>query len=174
MTQPQYARRVPRSPDLAEVAFATPPGEGPADSLDPLVQVEREITVLLRRTLEEVWKSVYDNGPLDRYTYPALALLHEHGPQGLSELTRRLGISKPTTSRHVARLAASGMVLTAPDGRDPRAMVVALTDAGGAHVERVRAARRERLAEVLGSWSHADGEALAELLGRLNRDLDRR
>lgn len=151
------------------MAFVTTPGGG----LDPLARVEREITVLLRRTLEEVWSNVYGSGPLDRYTYPVLALLHEHGPQGLTELTRRLGISKPTTSRHVARLGTAALVSTTPDGRDPRAVVVTLTTAGAAQVEKVRSARRERLGEVLRSWSPNDGEALADLLGRLNADLDR-
>ncbi|MFC4947811.1 MarR family winged helix-turn-helix transcriptional regulator [Pseudonocardia sp. GCM10023141] len=145
---------------------------GPATDRDPLARVEREITVLLRRTLEEVWAGGYGNGPVDRYTYPVLALLHEHGPQGLTELTRRLGISKPTTSRHVARLGAAALVATAPDRGDPRAVVVTLTPQGGAQVARVRTARRERLREVLRSWSDADGEALADLLARLNLDLD--
>lgn len=144
-----------------------------APALDPLARVEREITVLLRRTLEEVWSNVYGAGPVDRYTYPVLALLHDHGPQGLTGLTRRLGISKPTTSRHVARLGAAALVSTTPDGRDPRAVVVTLTATGAAHVQKVRAARRERLSEVLRSWTPEDGEALAELLGRLNADLDR-
>ncbi len=140
---------------------------------DALGRVEREITVLVRRTLEEVWSGGYGNGPVDRYTYPVLALIDEHGPQGLGELTRRLGVSKPTASRHVAKLAAAGLVTTRPD-RDPRAVLVDLTPAGDEQVARVRDVRRTGLAVVLTGWSDADGNALAALLARLNADLDRR
>lgn len=129
--------------------------------------------MLVRRTLEEVWSSGYGAGPVDRYTYPVLALVDEHGPQGLGELTRRLGVSKPTASRHVAKLAAAGLVTTRPD-RDPRAVLVELTAAGGAQVARVRDVRRAGLAAVLTGWSDGDGDTLATLLARLNADLDRR
>lgn len=140
---------------------------------DALARIEREITVLIRRTLEEVWAGGYGDGPVDRYTYPVLALLDEHGPQGLGELTRRLGVTKPTASRHVAKLGAAGLVTSRP-GRDPRAVVVDLTPGGDEQVRRVRAIRRTGLRAVLGTWSDADGDALADLLGRLNRDLDGR
>ncbi|MCW2719741.1 MAG: hypothetical protein QOG20_6798 [Pseudonocardiales bacterium] len=139
---------------------------------DALARVEREITVLIRRTLEEVWAGGYGDGPVDRYTYPVLALLDEHGPQGLGELTRRLGVSKPTASRHVAKLGAAGLVSTRPD-RDPRAVLVALTPAGDEQVARVRDIRHAGLRTVLSGWSDADGDALATLLSRLNVDLDR-
>jgi DNA-binding MarR family transcriptional regulator len=140
---------------------------------DAIDQVEREVTVLIRRTLEAVWASSYGNGPVDRYTYPVLALLDEHGPLVLGELTTRLGLTKPTVSRHVARLADAALVETRPERRDPRAMVVLLTAGGAEQVRRVREVRRTSLGEVLADWSEADSGALALLLGRLNAELDR-
>lgn len=104
---------------------------------------------------------------------PRLALLDEHGPQGLGELTRRLGVSKPTANRHVAKLGAAGLVSTRPD-RDPRAVRVSLTPAGDEQVVRVRDVRRVGPSAVLEGWSDRDGDALATLLARLNADLDRR
>jgi DNA-binding MarR family transcriptional regulator len=139
---------------------------------DPIERVEREITVLIRRTLEAVWSSGYGGTPVDRFTYPVMALLDGHGPLGLTELARRLGLSKPTTSRHVARLGADGLVRTRPDSRDVRAMVVALTPAGEEVVAHLRAARHARLAAVLGGWSDGDRDTLGALLARLNVDLD--
>ena len=139
---------------------------------DAIGRVEREMTVLIRRTLETVWASGYDDAPVDRYTYPVMALLDGHGPLGLTELARRLGLTKPTTSRHVARLGALGLVGTRPDRRDVRALVVALTPAGDAVVARLRAARHTRLAAVLDGWSDDDRDTLGALLARLNVDLD--
>jgi DNA-binding MarR family transcriptional regulator len=152
---------VPERPDQLVVGSVT------------LARVEREITVLLRRTFEEVWSTGYGDGPVDRWTYPVLALLDEHGPQGLTELTRRLGVTKPTVSRHVAKLGMAGLVTTRPD-RDPRAVVVVLTPAGDEQVARVSDIRREGMRDVLAGWSDADSDTLALLLARLNHDLDQR
>lgn len=139
---------------------------------DPIARVEREITMLIRRTLESLWSSGYRAPPVDRFTYPVLALLDAHGPLGLGDLTRRLGLSKPTTSRHVTRLAEAGLVDSRPDPRDVRAVIITLTPPGAAEVGRLRAVRRARLAQVLDDWSDADRHGLATLLARLNVDLE--
>ncbi|WP_433282478.1 MarR family winged helix-turn-helix transcriptional regulator [Pseudonocardia xinjiangensis] len=155
---------MPEHPDRPLVTLLTP---------DPVGEVERELTVFLRRTLESVWSRGYGDGPVDRYTYPVLVLLAERGPLGLGELAARLGLTKPTMSRHVARLAGATLVATRPDRRDTRAVTVMLTPEGAERVERVREVRRRTLATVLANWSEVDSEALAHLLGRLNADLDR-
>lgn len=85
---------------------------------------------------------------------------------------RRLGLTKPTTSWHVARLGGAGLVGTHPDPRDVRALVVGLTPAGEAMVARLRAARHAWLAAVLDRWSDGDRDTLGALLARLNVDLD--
>jgi DNA-binding MarR family transcriptional regulator len=159
-----YARFVPERPDLGAVTLITP---------DAIGRVEREVTVLLRRTLEAVWSSGYGEGPVDRYTYPVLAVLDAHGPLALAELTTRLGLSKPTVSRQVGRLGSAALVETCPAPHDPRAVVVSLTTQGAQEVRRVREARRKGLQEVLAGWSDADSDTLAGLLARLNADLDR-
>lgn len=128
--------------------------------------------MLLRRTLEDVWSRGYGDGPIDRFTYPVLALLDEHGPLGLSEITARLGLSKPTVSRQVTRLAAAGLVASRPDLRDPRAVCVSLTAAGEDQVRRVRDVRRRSLGAVLASWTGRDSHTLGALLARLNAELD--
>jgi DNA-binding MarR family transcriptional regulator len=140
---------------------------------DAIGRVEREVTVLLRRTLEAVWSSGYGEGPVDRYTYPVLAVLDAHGALALGELTTRLGLSKPTVSRQVGRLGFAALVETWPAPHDPRAVVVSLTTQGAQEVRRVREARRKGLHEVLAGWSDADTDTLAGLLTRLNVDLGR-
>ncbi|MFD1517321.1 MarR family winged helix-turn-helix transcriptional regulator [Pseudonocardia yunnanensis] len=138
---------------------------------DSISQVEREITVLLRRTLEHLWARGYGEGPVDRYTYPVLVLLDSHGPMLLTELTARIGLSKPTVSRQVSRLGFASLVETWPAPHDPRAVVVRLTPEGARQVQLVGEARRESLRAVLVGWSDTDSDTLATLLARLNTDL---
>lgn len=140
-----------------------------------LARVEREVTVLLPRSLEAVWASGTATTPdVDRFSYSVLVLLDEHGPQDLTELTGRPGLTKPTASRRVARLGRAGGDRT----RRPRApdvlpaQRVALTGAGDRRVAMVRAGRAERLADVLGEWTADGGATLARLLNRPNSDLD--
>lgn len=146
---------------------ATDPGE------ESLHSLEKQITLLVRRTMESVWAHGY--GPhdaVDRYTYPVLMLLEDSGPLSLTALTGRLGVSKPTASRQVSRLSRAGLVEVSPQEADPRSVSVALTPAGAAARERVRAARLAPLREVIAHWPESDRDALAELLDRFNTDLE--
>lgn len=140
---------------------------------DPLAVLEREITVLVRRSVESLWATGYGEHPdVDRYTYPVLVLLDEYGPLTLTELTGRLALTKPTVSRLVARLGRAGLVAGGPDDADPRATRVTLTRAGRGRLTAVRDARLAPLRDVLARWPDADKHALATLVGRFNTDLD--
>lgn len=157
----KYAHFVPDRPFPGAVLSVT----------DSISQVEREITVLLRRTLEHLWARGYGEGAVDRYTYPVLVLLDSHGPMLLTELTARIGLSKPTVSRQVSRLGFASLVETWPAPHDPRAVVVRLTPEGARQAQRVGEARRESLRTVLVGWSDTDRDTLGTLLARLNTDL---
>ena len=140
---------------------------------DSLQQLEKQVTLLVRRTMESVWSGGY--GPheaVDRYTYPVLLLLDEEGAHSLTALTAKLGVSKPTASRQVSRLSRAGLVEVSPHERDPRSVSVALTAAGAAAREEVRQARLGPLREVMAHWPEDDRDALAGLLDRFNADLE--
>lgn len=140
---------------------------------DSLARLEKQITLLVRRTMESVWANGY--GPheaVDRYTYPVLLLLDEEGPHSLTALTAKLGVSKPTASRQVSRLARAGLVEVSPYERDPRSVSVALTSSGAEGRDQVRQARLAPLREVMGHWPEGDRDALAGLLDRFNTDLE--
>lgn len=156
--------------DLADGGVATAERDAPERSLQSL---EKQITLLVRRTMESVWAHGYgDNEAVDRYTYPVLVLLDDDGALSLTDLTGKLGVSKPTASRQVSRLSRAGLVEVSPHDRDPRSVSVALTPAGLAAREAVRAARLAPLREVIAHWPEADRDALAGLLDRFNTDLD--
>jgi DNA-binding MarR family transcriptional regulator len=143
------------------------------DHDDSLHSLEKQITLLVRRTMESVWSHGYGpNEAVDRYTYPVLMLLDEEGPHSLTALTAKLGVSKPTASRQVSRLARAGLVEVSPHQRDPRSVSVALTDAGATARDQVRSARLAPLREVMDQWPDSDRQALAGLLDRFNADLE--
>lgn len=62
--------------------------------------------------------------------HPLLAILSQHGPQGVGELAAALGLSQPVTTRNVARLVALGLVLVDRTAADGRSRIVSLTAAG--------------------------------------------
>lgn len=143
-------------------------------SEEVLCSLEKQITLLVRRTMESVWAHGYGtNDAVDRYTYPVLVLLDDEGPLSLTALTGRLGVSKPTASRLVSRLSRAGLAAVGPRERDPRSVSVSLTPAGVRVREQVRAARLAPLREVIAHWPDADRDALAGLLDRFTTDLER-
>ena len=157
----------------AERDGGLPVPEEPVTSEEPLHSLEKQITLLVRRTMESVWAHGYGaDDAVDRYTYPVLMLLEDEGPLSLTALTGKLGVSKPTASRQVSRLSRAGLVDVSPHERDPRSVSVRLTGAGTAAREQVRAARLAPLRDVIAHWSEADREGLAGLLDRFNTDLD--
>ncbi|GAB2907570.1 hypothetical protein GCM10027047_02260 [Rhodococcus aerolatus] len=137
--------------------------------------IEREITLLLRRTLEEVWAQGYGAGTaVTRYSYPLLVLLEQSGPLRLGALADRLGVSKPTVSRQVTRLRAESLVLVADDPHDSRSGLVTLTEPGREQVLAVRSRRMAPLRQVLDGWDGDERETFAQLLAEFNRGLDTR
>ena len=150
-----------------------PTGPRRSSAEESLYSLEKQITLLVRRTMESVWAHGYGtNEAVDRYTYPVLMLLDDEGSLSLTALTGKLGVSKPTASRQVSRLSRAGLVDVAPHERDPRSVSVTLTPAGLAAREQVRAARLAPLRDVIAHWPDADRDALAGLLDRFNTDLD--
>lgn len=140
---------------------------------DSLQQLEKQVTLLVRRAMESVWSSGYGRyEAVDRYTYPVLLLLDDEGPHSLTALTAKLGVSKPTASRQVSRLSRAGLVEVSPHERDPRSVSVALTAAGADAREEIRQARLGPLREVMEHWPEDDRDALAGLLDRFNADLE--
>ncbi len=79
-----------------------------------------------------------------------LALLHgASGPVRLSALAGTMGMSMPSASRMVARLGARGLVSSAVDPEDRRAVLLSLTKHGSQVVDVVLHHRRRVVSDAL-------------------------
>jgi DNA-binding MarR family transcriptional regulator len=137
--------------------------------------IERALTALFRGARASQLYQVLSRQAgieLDRQGYIALVTLHETDAMRVSELAEACGVEISTASRLIARLQSAGLVEPAGAASDRRVVLLRLTDEGTRVICRVRAIRRERLAEMLAGWSGDERETFAHLLGRFAEGLE--
>jgi DNA-binding MarR family transcriptional regulator len=93
-----------------------------------------------------------------------LTRLVKQGPVRSEDLAAQADVTLDYGKPFVDRLVAEGMVVRS-DG------TLVLTDAGHTAAERLFAARREGLRELLADWSPEEYAELGELLTKLSREL---
>ncbi|GHE12515.1 MarR family winged helix-turn-helix transcriptional regulator [Klenkia taihuensis] len=98
-----------------------------------------------------------------------LATLQRSGPARLTELATTEGVSQPSMTALIARLAGQGLVARAADPRDGRAVVLTLTDAGADLLARRRSGRAARLAVPLAGLDDDDVDRIEAALPALSR-----
>jgi DNA-binding MarR family transcriptional regulator len=139
---------------------------------DYMAEVEREISAFFlaaeraqaRRVLPEV-------GRLEKTAFHLLGQLVREGPLRPSAVAHLIRLDLSTVSRHLAALEGAGLVARDPDPADGRACLLRATEHGEVILDRLRAARRERIQAALADWSTDDRRQLVRLLGRLNVSL---
>jgi DNA-binding MarR family transcriptional regulator len=139
---------------------------------DPVQDVELQIALLLRLAESNRRRTARLEGTLERSAYLALRQLAEHGPCGINEIADHLRLDASTVTRQVLAMEAAGYVTRQRDDRDGRRAVVTMTDAGAAALTSTRRARAEVYDDLLVDWSQDDRQLLADVLTRLNTDLD--
>jgi DNA-binding MarR family transcriptional regulator len=107
----------------------------------------------------------------DRAAYGLLYPLVESDKRA-TELADIVHSDPSTVSRHIAQLVSSELVHRVPDQQDGRATLLSLTEKGRGLCEALREHRSRALAQAVSEWSSSDIEALANLLTRLNDDMD--
>lgn len=156
-------------------AEATPTAPSP-DSLPATASIERALRVLTQHgrlaRLHQHLNRVA-GVDLDRPAYIAMACLDEAGELGLSALAEASGVDVSTMSRLVDRLVATSLVEAGRSASDQRAVLLRLTGTGQALVGRLKAVRRQVLAQVLASWTPDEQATFASLLTRFASELER-
>ncbi len=96
-----------------------------------------------------------------------LQLAAEAGPLRAGEIAERLDALPSSVTRHVRALVDSGLVETAPDPVDKRAVLVEATDAGRAELRQFVEVGEEVFGAVIADWPAEDVVTLTRLLDRL-------
>jgi DNA-binding MarR family transcriptional regulator len=97
-----------------------------------------------------------------------LASLERLGPQRLTQLAAREGVTQPAMTQLISRLEDSGFVRREASQEDGRVVLVVLTDDGRAIIARRRAGRNERMAGIIAQLSPEHRAALAAALPALD------
>jgi DNA-binding MarR family transcriptional regulator len=136
-------------------------------------QIERQMTVLLRR-VQRIHLSTRDGEVnLERSAYGIMAKLADSGPQRLGALASAFGLDPSTITRQVQALEELGLAERKTDPTDRRASILDLSPHGREVLEQTRAYRRARLQQALADWPEADLADFARLLKEFNASLDR-
>jgi DNA-binding MarR family transcriptional regulator len=111
----------------------------------------------------------------DGIEYPAyglLARLVHDGPLRMTALAEAVHADPSTVSRQVGALIRHGLVARRADPEDGRASILVPTCDGERVFEDNRRRHNENMAGILSEWSVEDVRSLAELLTRLNTDIE--
>lgn len=127
--------------------------------------------VRLLRLVERVWSQ--QDGELERPFYMLIAHLADGVPARISALAEAVHSDPSTVSRQVTHLVGLGLLERRPDPDDRRATLLAVTGEGAALLGRARAARDQRIAEIVAGWPTAERDRFADLLHRFTTDLER-
>lgn len=141
---------------------------------DPVLRVERELGLLMRRARASsavLARTVHPD--LDASAYLLLATVARTPGTRASDLADLLGVGRGTMSRQVARLERWGLLERTPDPHDSRSQPLSLTPEGARRVAHAQAGRQEYLRRSLDGWQAAELTQLADLVARLNGDLAR-
>jgi DNA-binding MarR family transcriptional regulator len=108
-------------------------------------------------------------GGLSLTAAATLARLQRSGSARLTELAAAEGVTQPSMTSLIARLADQGLVHRAADPNDGRAVVLTLTAAGEEVLAQRRAERTHRIAGPLADLSPDDVARIADAVPALTR-----
>lgn len=138
---------------------------------EPVAEIELQVAMLLRFA-ESSRRATTASGRLERSAYLILTILLGRGATSVNALAEGLLLNASTITRQVDAMAAAGLVERSRHPVDGRVTLVEATDLGRRAFAENRETRHRFYERVTASWDEPDRARLAELLRRLNADLD--
>jgi DNA-binding MarR family transcriptional regulator len=142
-----------------------------------VTEVAATLAVGLDRIIR-LYRSLTPPGELSLTAVATLASVEGLGPQRLTALAAREGVTQPAMTQLISRLEDAGQVRRESDPDDGRVVLVAITDEGRATLAHRRDSRAARLADILARLSPEHLAALSaaqpalEALVSVSRDDD--
>ena len=136
-------------------------------------EIERQLTVLLRRAHRVLLSTEDGDIALDRAAYGTMCKLADDGPQHLAALASAFGLDPSTITRQVKTLEEAGLATRRRHPSDRRVVVLELTAPGRQLLEQARGYRRTKLQQALADWSEADRHDLGRLIEEFNTSIHR-
>jgi len=94
--------------------------------------------------------------------------LQAFGAANVSLVAEAVAMDRSATSRLTTRLIEVGLIVALPDPADGRGVVLDLTDKGRTRVDQAITRKGHIFHQKIATWSNADLELFAALLGRFN------
>ncbi|NJC73788.1 MarR family transcriptional regulator [Planosporangium thailandense] len=149
-----------------------PADPGEVAGLDELDRLDRtQLAISFERVFTLV-RRLNPQGDISLTAASTLRTLERHGPYRLSELAATEGVTQPAMTQLVSRLEKAGLAQRCADPADGRVVVVRIADAGRELLLARRAARAEKLYELLSALPPADRAAIVAALPALDRLAD--
>src|ERR1700760_4121613 len=139
----------------------SPTGTMPLDALAAALTADLERIFGLFRSLSPA-------SGLSMTAAATLAGIERLGPQRLTVLAAREGVTQPAMTQLISRLEESGLVRREASPQDGRVVLVVITDEGRAMLARRRGARTERLTGIIAQLDPEHRAALASALPALD------
>jgi DNA-binding MarR family transcriptional regulator len=130
-----------------------------------------ELATALTTDLEGIFRLFRYLSPANGLSMTAAATLsaiERLGPQRLTVLAAREGVTQPAMTQLISRLEESGLVRREASPEDGRVVLVVMTHEGRAVLARRRSVRSERMAAIIAQLSPEHRAALAIALPALD------
>ncbi|SEE96413.1 DNA-binding transcriptional regulator, MarR family [Arthrobacter alpinus] len=152
------------------------PPQGPMDEADmaeAIKNAQQQIgTMLVRARKSIAVRAATIHPDLKPMGFSAMMLLSRCGSMQQITLAQQLDTDKAVVSRLLKQLEELGLISRTVDPTDGRAMIVALTPEAHERYNSTQEGARQHLFDRLSRWELTEVRRFADLLARLNEDLD--
>lgn len=125
--------------------------------------------LFLRRRHNAIQLAKTIDPEIEPAAYSILFTLQREGAQRMTDISKHLGVGKPTLSRQLTTLAERGFITKRADPADGRALVISLTEQGKSRLDAAQAQRSERYLHMLEPWTEEEIMSLSGLLAKMNQ-----